>query len=584
MQKNKKAVCAVIGAISFGFILILVFFMNSNIRLSRDDFFYYPFARNGLMQFISGLKDHYLLINGRLFVHSICAIFLTGNLWIYRIFNIASIVLSLYLCCRLVSKENEKRMYLFFIAFSMFWLLGNSVITESALWISGSFNYVFPMLLLFTYTCFLMNNTSKTGEILCLILGFLSSVTTEISSLITIIITITFLINRYKSVSKIPIWYKVTVLIQFIGFMFLILSPGMHGRFDESGNAGIQQLIYRTLINFNTFIQMSFEKNGVGLSLCFALLFSGICAYKTLKNKPLAVLMLIFAVFPILTINGIIYFTWSYILLAAACSALLFWYSIQLFKSKDRITMFVLICFIISYGVMSASGIVGYRMLFWPGICLLIIGLRAISLLDINRYLLCAICIISSAICSVNAIHLIAVNNENAAVWDTNQEIIESFQGGSKIELENVPDELFFQGAVPVDNNFGDHYLNTFGIPNEVESCSADKQYYVLSDEKNTMVTDKAVKRDGIYYVCYKPLFQYLNIEESWIYDTVEAKYNDKLYRFHYGAYTVMDNHFGGTGIKLKAPIRVIDSWLYISVDDANNIFNINLKVDKSAT
>lgn len=581
MQKNeiRKKLCTIIGIVSFALVFLLVVFLHSSVRLLRDDFFYYPFARNGLMNFIYSMGHHYLNTNGRLFVHSICSILLAGNLWLFRIFNIASISLSMWLCAKLVAKDNIKSMYLFFISFFVFWLSGNLVITETALWISGTFNYVFPMLMLFAYIYLLMNNKSKSGEIWCIIFGFLSSLTTEISSLITLILTAIILIKRYKTLPKIPKLYILGVVLQVIGFMFLVMSPGMSGRLNGSGNTGMGQMLLRSGINFNTFVQMSFENNGIGLPLSFALLFSGICAYKVLNKKALSVLLVVSSAFPILTMTGVIYFTWAYLLLAVTSILLLVWYGILQLKNNDNITILALFCFIISYGIMCVSGIVGYRMLFWPGICLLIVGLRALSLLDLNRGILCTICVLLSVVCSANTVKLIAVGNENARVWDKNQEIIESYSGGETIEMENVPDELFFQGAVPVDNNFGDHYLKEFGIPEEVQAYSVDKQYYTVVDENDTVVTDKAVKRNGTYYLCYDPLLMYLGVGNNWIYDNVETVYNDKLYRFHYGANSVMNNYIGGTGVKLSSPIRIIDSWIQISVEDANNIFNTKLEI-----
>ncbi len=579
-QALNKHMCAIITAASFLSVLALVIILHASVRLIHDDFFYYPFAKHGLACFINNLKEHYLLYNGRVFVHSICALLLTKNLFIFRAFNILTVLLSAFLTAKIIAGSGKKLWQNFTMVFLLFWLLGNYIICESVLWIAGSLNYNLPLFLALLYIYLLINDSTNTRRAFCITIGFLSSLTTELSSFITILLSVIILSKKYKKINKIPKRYILGVVLECLGFLFLVLSPGMHDRLVTGEGGSMGDMLFRASVNLSTFIQMSLERNGLGAMLVFALLASGISAYKTLNKKVLAFLLIIFSLMPVLTMTGVIFYQGAYFVIAFASLMLLLWYSICLLKENNAIVFSAMVCFSASFGIMCMSGVIGYRMLFLPAVCLMVAGCGAFSTVGFKNWQICVFSILLAIINIINLISFIAIRNENAKVWDRNHKIIDNYNGGETIVFENMPDELYFQSGVPTEYNYGDKYMAEFSIPSEVYSYAVENSYADICDE-NGLVTSDAVKRQGVWYIWFKELADYLDAGTEWKYDNIEITYKDKLYRFHYGARSVTDSYIAGKGKRLDNPVRIIDSKLYISIDDANRLFDINLKIVK---
>ncbi len=575
-EKLQKHIFYIVGILGLCALFALVIRLHSHVRITRDDFFYYPFAKHDFFYFLCCLGFHYFNTNGRLLVHSICALFLNGNLWIFRICNILFIAVAVLLAIKLISKEKTKQWWLFCIGFSLFWLAGNYVITESVLWISGAFNYVLPMLFLITYLYFLCNDCSRGRKKCAVLFGTLSAWTTEAIAVVTLLLTVIILLAKYKKPKNMSDWYKVGVVLQILGALFLLLAPGMHTRMPIE--TGFMQRFMHIGINLNTFLQMSFEQGGFGLILCFCMLSSGFYAYKILKNYFLAGNFVLLAVMSILTLCGVFYAAWLYIVISALCLVYLIRFSILLLRNRSYFVPLNVLCFVLFFGINCASGIVGYRMLFFPAMCLLLIGLWAMANAVSRTGVFCCVFICVACLSAYNLTAVSNTNAQNAAVWDENQRKIEAFTGGDTIELKNMPEESLFQNAVPVEICFADHYLSEFGIDAAVQSYTTEYIYYKVADENQKMVTDKAIKRNGVCYIHYEPLCEYLGTQAIWKYDTVEVHYKQKMYRFHYGAQSALTAYFGGSSVKLTHPIRSVDSWMYISLEDANRLFDIKLK------
>ncbi|HBL82831.1 MAG TPA: hypothetical protein DD391_09650 [Clostridiales bacterium] len=576
MNQRKKAVLKILGICGFGFILALMFFLHANIRLSRDDFFYYPFLKHGMTEFFNRLKLHYQNTNGRLLVHSVCAAFLNYNLWTFRLFNIASILLFSWLLANLFEQDVNRRAGMFLTALSGFWLMGGFTAAEAVTWVSGSFNYILPALLLISYLYFLTNATNAKGYLLAFVLCLLSSVTTEITSALTLLLSIVLLFSSHKKNSLIPPFFLANMLAALAGFLFLVCSPGMHTR--TAAVSSLAQAMKQMLIHFTTFSQMCWEPGGIGGMLIFSAISCGICAYKTLKRKLLSGTMFFIAAMAVLTNLGVVYSARCYIVFDLCYFAALIWFGVLLCRQGETKVLLAAICFAAAFAIMCASGMVGFRMLFLPAMCLLVIGLCALSLAQLSLGAISVGCAIMVVVSGVQVLCLAKINQKNAAVWDENQKTIERYDGGA-LALQSVPDEFYFQGGVPVDNNFGHDYLAEFGIDDEVQSYAVEKQYYTAIDGQNAVVTDKVIRRYDDYYISFERLAEYLNEPHAWRYETSEIRYRGELYRFHYGARSVLTSYVGGRSQKLSAPVRIVDSDLKISVSDANRLFHLNLTI-----
>lgn len=576
MKNTKKIVLAAGWLLCAAALLFLTAYLHGSIRLSRDDFFYYPFFRHGMQDAAESFVSHYIHTNGRLLVHAVCALLLCGNQWTFAMVNIAVLMVFLLLLSRFAEPEPGRRPMAFLLCFSGFWLIGNSITSEAVIWISGSFNYLFPAMLLAAYLAALTSAKNKMGRVLACVLGLLSAATTEISSVLTLVLTFFYFFSNRKNQKGHRIYVFTDVVLVFIGLLFLILSPGMHSRADA--DRSLTEIIERFFINLTTFAQMSWEPGGIGGILIFTALSCALCAYKTLRQKALSVVLLLVAAAAVLTITGIIYSAWCYIAFSFLFLGALALYGVLLYRRDEKMVLICVFCFAIAFAVMCASGIVGYRMLFVPALCLLAAGLRSVSLARPSLCLTVSACVVMTLFACLQIYSMAVINQKNAAVWDENQEKILQYQGQDMITFRNVFDEAYFQGGIPVDNNFGDGYLNEFGISGEVTARSAEP-YYKVTDSGGAAVTEKAIKRYDDYYLSLEELAGYMDLEHVWQNQTSEIYYKGELYRFHYGARSVLTAYVGGWSKKLEAPVRIVDSDLKISLRDINRLFGLNLMV-----
>ena len=143
---NKNNIFILIIAIGMLFILAIVF----SIELYSDDFFYITFLNNGISSFIETNINHYQTVNGRVLVHIIDEIVLKLGKWFYMIILPIMLLYIFYSSAKTLLKEaslSSKENILLSIAFSLsiFMYIDVYVLKETAFWITGAFNYIFPL-------------------------------------------------------------------------------------------------------------------------------------------------------------------------------------------------------------------------------------------------------------------------------------------------------------------------------------------------------------------------------------------------------------------------------------------------------
>lgn len=135
-----------------GALFLLLFKLMSFAVLQSDDYYYASFLNDGLLNFLSLTRDHFINVNGRAFVHFFIHIVLRPPTFVYAL-AAAFVLLSLSFAAasyfrifRLGAKDAALFTTLFFM--SLF-LLPVGQLKETLLWVSGFFNYVFPALAVF---------------------------------------------------------------------------------------------------------------------------------------------------------------------------------------------------------------------------------------------------------------------------------------------------------------------------------------------------------------------------------------------------------------------------------------------------
>ena len=130
----------------------VIYWLQSMVTYQSDDYYYATFWRDGLLHFIQNSIDHFQGYNGRVLVHFVAQTVLAFDLHVYAVLNTILLFSLAILGCYVigVSQFRRKERFLCVGIFAVFlFLLGRDVWRDSLLWISASYNYMFPVFLFF---------------------------------------------------------------------------------------------------------------------------------------------------------------------------------------------------------------------------------------------------------------------------------------------------------------------------------------------------------------------------------------------------------------------------------------------------
>lgn len=574
---TQRVAMRILCVISLLFFLISLGLLISTVRLLGDDLWYYTFLRHDVRYLVDQMATQYLYGSGRLLVHVVLAFFLSFDSMVpVQIANAALLILTMVLVVRLAEPEAGRRLPLFVCGGAFFLLMGNYVIADAYLWLSGSFNYLLPICLLLGYLYAWQHADASGGyRVFSLVCCVLSALTTELNSVLTLVAATVSLILVIRA-GKPRMLAILHMAASLCGALFLFLSPGMLLRFTGHGEG--DGLIRRCLISATTFSQMIWERDGMAVMLAISALLAFLCAAWVLHTGVLAAVEAAVCGVSVLCVCGVSLPAYLAMALSALYMLALVIQSILLYRrNREWLIPACTVAIFLSAGVICASAEATYRMLFVPAFCLLVISIRSLSLLRLSDVamvgILAAACVL--ALCNVTSLY--GVERENARVWDADHEAILSYSGDGAILLENVPDERYYQSAYQA--YFLGWYLSENGMDGNVSVERREATYYTLTDEAGNVLSDRIVRRDGVDYVYCRTLAEYIGADVSWNYGTANLSLNGVTYRLKSGLHTVITGYIGGRSIPLQAPIRSINDQIYISVADACAIFDLTLDV-----
>lgn len=250
MQKTGKKLTdyyhIIAAIIFFGLFLILY----QSIFMYSDDFRYGEAGKGNLIQIVQYMGEHYRTVNGRTIVHTLAILFTKCDLFFWRLVTPAVIALLLLLTAKWISADKKEYQKLTVIMLFLYLFMPVGVLQQSAYWLSGSFNYVYPMLPILGLGI-LMKNSIQHGKAnyWLLPLGFLAGASMEQCGMIALgICILTMLYQKFFEKKRLLLCHYLTVLITAVGYITIFLSPATKERVgQESGQIGLFQNTYRIL-------------------------------------------------------------------------------------------------------------------------------------------------------------------------------------------------------------------------------------------------------------------------------------------------------------------------------------------------
>lgn len=233
VNTNSKNFLGKYGLSIIVFIVFIVTLMiNLNVRIYGDDFFYTRFTSVDFGYFIKRHIEHYKMANGRVIVHLLATTFLGINIRFWQIINSLMLAGIVYFGSKTalgIKKDGKVLLISASIIFSVaIGLLDPNMTRQSIYWLTGSFNYVYPILMLYIYWYLLArsNYYNKFTWILP-ILGFLSAATQEQNSLMTFGLTVLLIFEimlKKQKVNKVQI---ISLITTMVGMLTVIASPAV---------------------------------------------------------------------------------------------------------------------------------------------------------------------------------------------------------------------------------------------------------------------------------------------------------------------------------------------------------------------
>lgn len=177
-------------ALLFFAVSLALLLLTAKITVYCDDYFYGVFFRDGLGGFWELTKWHYLNFNGRAFVHFLAELALVFDTKLFVFLNPLMLAAAFAAGSRLQSGRTPWPTLLAACAAGMMGVLALPVryLNTSILWISASFNYLFPITFLMAVLWLYRSDTEKSRlRPLTMLLIFLAGATTEQSGLVAIV-------------------------------------------------------------------------------------------------------------------------------------------------------------------------------------------------------------------------------------------------------------------------------------------------------------------------------------------------------------------------------------------------------------
>lgn len=272
----KKHIKYIVPSLAFISLLII----HQYIYLMGDDFYYYTFTKSSILDFCKNHIEHYLHTNGRAIIHFLTSLFLVFNVYLWRFINPLLIMVTLFFIYKVATQQNKDN-ELFIIVILIFFSFGINVTSYAVYWLTGSFNYLFPVFLLFLsyylYQKMLKNPQSK--KVLYYFILFVSGATMEQSGLMLLgLIFLESFNHVFILKNKLNKLRVLSLIMVFLGYLTVIFSFGTFERFKYSGiNGDLNQLINNIVFIIRLFF---FDKTMVCIHIILIL-----SCYFWLKQK-----------------------------------------------------------------------------------------------------------------------------------------------------------------------------------------------------------------------------------------------------------------------------------------------------------
>jgi len=233
-------------------VFLLIFVLNVLTPLYADDYSYsYTFAVTEGKYRITNLRElflsqinHYRVMNGRSVAHTLAQLFLMWGKPVFNIINsLAFICLGLCIDYHACGALRRIRALPLGLIYFLLWLCAPAF-GQSFLWVTGSANYLYGILIILLYLIpFRQNMTDDRGmplpaALLMLPAGVIAGWTNENNAVALIAVVVLTIILRAVQKKRFQPFMLFGAAGNIVGCLIMLLSPGERHRLDGFGGFG----------------------------------------------------------------------------------------------------------------------------------------------------------------------------------------------------------------------------------------------------------------------------------------------------------------------------------------------------------
>lgn len=217
---------------------------------SADDWPYRAFLRRGVAGYFSAMRNHYMTLNGRMFVHFLASVVLNLGNWFFALVCVAELAAASLALSRAAGLRRREELIAGALFCALFLAAPYSVISSGVLWISANFNYVFPTALLCAALLLQgrFERSKRRQWLIYLPFSFLLGATTEQTGACAILMHGYFFVRSLIRRDGLALRHLSAGIAGLAGLATLLLSPNAQlrarGEFAVKGLGGLADKMY----------------------------------------------------------------------------------------------------------------------------------------------------------------------------------------------------------------------------------------------------------------------------------------------------------------------------------------------------
>lgn len=379
-KKNRIDICFTISV----FVLFLI--MCTCSPLTGDDYGNYINGSGGILYVIKYAFHSYNSYEGRIMSRIFLTI-LTYNKILWNILNPLVISIIYFLILK-ITKHKDKFITPILVFLSLL-LVDEEAFRQVYVWIAGNVTYMPPMITLF-YIFYLNKDldydSKRKINIVLPIITLITSIFVETLTVCLIVELAIFVLYYYFKNKKININLLVSLICSISGLLIMILSPGTLNRLDTYPEFNKLNVFEKVIYNIPNFINFTFIRNSFLTFLISSCII--ILAHNYIKKKSIRYIIYFYmSIVPLLTASLNYLKTFGIFFPKLDCFfnyngwyTITFWIGYllititviikYLLKTKDYISISLIIVGIISNVSMMISPVWGGRTSYATSICL----------------------------------------------------------------------------------------------------------------------------------------------------------------------------------------------------------------------